>query len=43
MMIRYIIKNIIDLPEDLKNFYLNDYKFDAKISSEKDFFYKKYN
>jgi cytoplasmic iron level regulating protein YaaA (DUF328/UPF0246 family) len=37
LMSRYIIQNRIDQVEELKSFNLEGYKFDSKLSSDKDF------
>jgi uncharacterized protein len=34
LMSRYLIKNRIDQPEDLKSFDLDDYRYNAKLSTE---------
>ena len=34
-MIKYIIENKIDNPEDLKDFTFNGYKFDHNLSTNK--------
>lgn len=40
-MIKYIIKNRIDNPEELKNFSFNAYKFDHTLSSDKKYVFIK--
>jgi len=40
-MIKYIIKNRIDNPEELKNFSFNGYKFDHTLSSDKKYVFIK--
>jgi cytoplasmic iron level regulating protein YaaA (DUF328/UPF0246 family) len=34
LMSRYLIKNRIDQAEDLKSFDLDDYRYNAKLSTE---------
>ena len=36
MMARYIVKNDINNPEDLKSFNIGGYRFDENLSSEND-------
>ena len=38
---KYIIKNRIDNPEELKNFSFNGYKFDHTLSSDKKYVFIK--
>lgn len=41
-MVKYIIKNRIDNPEDLKNFSFDNYKFDSTLSTENKYVFIKF-
>ena len=42
-MVKYIIENRIDNPEDLKHFYYDGFKYDESLSNNKKFvFIKEY-